>query len=44
MQGFSFSFWIGGGMVPPLRGGTKGGGLEAKGGGMAREFRDISVS
>ena len=24
-QGFHFSFWRGGGMVPPLRGGTQGG-------------------
>ena len=33
-QGFSFSFWIGGGMVPPLRGGgeLKGGDPKPKGG------------
>ena len=37
MQGFPFRFPGGGGMVPPLRGGTRGGGLGPEGGGMARD-------
>ena len=37
IQGFIFNFSTGGGMVPPLRGGTRGGGLGVPGGGMARD-------
>ena len=36
-QGFLFRFLIGGGMVPPLRGGTRGGDRVPKGGGIARD-------
>ena len=36
-QGFPFTFPKGGGMVPPLRGGTQGGGFGSPGGGMARD-------
>ena len=37
IQGFPFTFQRGGGMVPPLRGGTQGGGIGQVGGGMPRE-------
>ena len=37
MQGFIFNFLVGGGMGPPLRGGTRGGGQQSVGGGMARD-------
>ena len=37
MQGFHFRFPEGGGMVPPLRGGTQGGGMSHRGGGMTRD-------
>ena len=30
-------------MVPPLRGGTEGGGIFSEGGGMTRKFRDILI-
>ena len=36
-QGLPFSFPEGGGMVPPLRGGTQGGGMSHRGGGMTRD-------
>ena len=36
-QGFQFTFQRGGGIVPPLRGGTQGGGFGQVGGGMPRE-------
>ena len=36
-QGFHFRFHDGGGMVPPLRGGTQGGVIGQQGGGMARD-------
>ena len=36
-QGFSFTFQHEGGMVPPLRGGTRGGGFGQIGGGMPRD-------
>jgi hypothetical protein len=37
VQGFHFRFPDGGGMVPPLRGGTQGGVIGQQGGGMARD-------
>ena len=36
-QGFIFNFSVGGKMVPPLRGGTRGEGQQPIGGGMARD-------
>ena len=42
-QGFPFTFSKGGGIVPPLRGGTQGGGFGSPGGGMAREATKLKL-
>ena len=42
-QGFLFRFPIVGGMLPPLWGGTKGGGLGLQGGGMTRNVDATTI-
>ena len=39
LQGCQFRFPYGGGLVPPHRGGTDGGGQRSDGGGLARDSR-----
>ena len=41
-QGWPYRFWHGGGLVPPHRGGTHGGGQGSDGGGLARNSRQNS--